>query len=489
LADDNKSPNLKLVVADAEGALSQATKPAPKNKAKHEGHLEKLNSRFAVILNVGGQCLIADLAQGADDKAPMTLMSFTTFRQRYQNQYISVQSKDGTRNKQVGAWWLGQPGRRTYEGLVLEPTKSEEITFHDRKYLNLWQGWGVEPKSGDWSLMRRHIEEVLANGDPKAAEYIERYAAWCVQHPNEPAEVALVFRGLKGTGKGTFGNAMAKIFGRHGKRISDPKHLTGNFNAHLRDTILLFADEIRWSAKREDEGIMQTLITEPTIFIEQKQIDAYEWPNRLHIIMATNAEWAVPATGDERRYQVNEVSSKYAKGRSPEAEREAYFGPLRNELANGGLGAMLHDLLRMELGDWHPRRVYETEELRRQKQHSLKPIEEFYVTLLENGFIPKSEVGHPNVVLTKDLLAETQRQWSLRDLTATALGLFLREQGCIKYRQAGANGWQFRRLSEARVAWEKRFGGWPWHEPGLVEWVVDPALIIKALDEAAKGLR
>jgi hypothetical protein len=39
--------------------------------------------------------------------------------------------------------------------------------------------------------------------------------AWTVQHPAEQAEVALVFLGEIGTGKGTLGKAMCRIFGQH----------------------------------------------------------------------------------------------------------------------------------------------------------------------------------------------------------------------------------------------------------------------------------
>ena len=69
--------------------------------------------------------------------------------------------------------------------------------------LNLWQGWGVEAKPGDWGLIRKHIEEVLAGGNEEFAEYIVRWIAWSIQNPAAPAEAALVLIGEKGAGKGT----------------------------------------------------------------------------------------------------------------------------------------------------------------------------------------------------------------------------------------------------------------------------------------------
>ena len=163
-------------------------------------------------------------------------------------------------------------------------------------FLNLWRGWGVNPRPGYWSLMRRHIEEILAGGDPPAAQYILRYAAWCVRNPDERAEVALVFRGDKGCGKGTFADALKRCFGQHGLHISSSDHLVGQFNAHFRDCMLLFADEAFWAGDRKGESALKRMVTEPTLFIEQKGIDAYEWKNRLKVIMAGNDEWVVPAS-------------------------------------------------------------------------------------------------------------------------------------------------------------------------------------------------
>ena len=59
--------------------------------------------------------------------------------------------------------------------------------------------------------MRQHIEEVLASGNADHATYIINWIAWAVQNPADRAEVALVFRGKKGTGKGTLGNTLVII--------------------------------------------------------------------------------------------------------------------------------------------------------------------------------------------------------------------------------------------------------------------------------------
>ena len=96
--------------------------------------------------------------------------------------------------------------------------------------LNLWRGFAVVPRKGNWRLLLAHIKRVLAAGDPKAAEYILRWIAWTLQNPGRPAEAVLVFQGGEGAGKGR-ARVLLKIFGLHGLTISDPKLLVGDFMA------------------------------------------------------------------------------------------------------------------------------------------------------------------------------------------------------------------------------------------------------------------
>jgi hypothetical protein len=49
---------------------------------------------------------------------------------------------------------------------------------------------------------------------------------------------------------------------------------------------------------------------------------------------------------------------------------------------------MLHDMLRWDLGSWHPREGYEGEGLRRQKERSLSPLAEWFVAVLQEGVLP-----------------------------------------------------------------------------------------------------
>ena len=221
--------------------------------------------------------------------------------------------------------------------------------------------------------MRAHIREVLAAGDAEADTYIVNFLAWTVQHPERPAEAALVLKGGRGTGKGTLGNALRIIFGQHAIHISSPGHLAGHFNAHLRDCCFLFADEAFWPGDKKAEGNLKRLVTEPTLAVEAKFKDVVMVTNMLHVVMAANEDWAVPAGEHERRFGVFSVSEH-------KRQDQSWFAPLYEQLRNGGYEAMLYDLLRVELGDWHPRDIPRTAALQDQQRHSLNPLDAWVVS-------------------------------------------------------------------------------------------------------------
>jgi Family of unknown function (DUF5906) len=457
-----------FALAQEYGFTAKAEPAAEPDDPPHlKSQIEDINERHFVIRNIGGKCLIGEMVPNRAGSGQMlSLQSIEAFRAWYDNRYVTV--LDHKRNEKrlpLGTYWMGHSKRRGYEGVDLVPDAPQELP--DGK-LNLWRGFGVEPKKGDWSLLHEHVYKVLADGDVKAAEYIFRWVAWSFQHPGVRAEVALVTQGGKGSGKGVFLRAVARCFGEHGMQITNQEHLVGRFNGHLRHCLFLFADEAFWAGDKRSESVLKGLITEPTLTIELKGIDAVQWPNRLHVAMAANADWVVPASAGERRYAVFKCADTYVRGHGNEEVSKAYFKALHQELDNGGLEAMLYDLLHWDLGDWHPRQIYETGALRQQKAQSLLPLAEWFVLLLEDGKLPGcSFIDDRKDFATTRALVEnaTQRVPRRRHyLSEKAMGDFLKKQGCTsgKSQDRAARGWNFPPLSQMRAAWSRQYGGWDW---------------------------
>jgi hypothetical protein len=381
--------------------------------------LEDLNEKFFVIEEAGRHFVASEWFDPARRRRTLKRFTFAEFKARYLGQ--TVQNHEG-KHIQLAASWLAWRNRRQYlGGVVFAPTGSVPA---DDVY-NLWSGWPIEPKPGDWTIIREHIRDVLCAGSDELNAYFVGWLRRLVQQPDQPGEVVPVFRGAQGAGKSVIGNAVKRVFGQHAMAVASPRAVTGQFNAHLRDLVLLVANEAVFAGDRATISALKALITDPTIFIEQKGIDAIEVPNFLHIIMTTNAEWAVPVAIDDRRFAVFDVSSSRVGDR-------AYFRELHAAVDDDTvIAAMLHDLLAEPLGDFQVRDIPATSARRDQMLHSLEGPEAWICDVLARGGLGLNTWSEwPEWAPTQQLI-ESHEAWAragrFRHAThGVVLGKFLR---------------------------------------------------------------
>jgi hypothetical protein len=423
-----------------------------------------LNQKHSVIGNYGGKCMVLSWERWEINEGVMipTFQTFGDFQNRYKNRYVQKQTDEGVKNISAGNFWLAAPDRVTYDKAVFEPGEPEVLSGNR---LNLWRGFAVEPRKGSWRLLRRHIYLVLGGGDWKAGRYIIRWLAWMLQNPGRPAEAVLAFQGDEGAGKGTLARVMLQIFGSASLPISDPNMLAGQFSGHLHHCVFLFVDEAFWAGDVRAEGRLKSLITEPTITIRPMYVQGFQVRNMLHIMMSSNNDWVVPAGHGARRYAVFKVGDERLCD-------FAYFDALNREINGGGTEAMLYDLLRLDLGDWHPKRIYVTTALTEQKGHSLRGLDAWIESLLQEGALPKPVLNYPNRCLSEDLLAAAKQfdRYTNKSAIAGKLKKVLGEARMKDFNNKVARGWIFPPLDECRQTWERRNGGtWRWHR-NVDEW-------------------
>jgi len=378
----------------------------------------------------------------------------------------TVEVEDG-KQRALGSWWVKHPRRRRYDGVVFDPAPNRT---HTTLY-NLWRGWAVEPKAGDWSLLKRLLKDVLCRGDEDSFDYVLRWAAFMVQKPEVPAEVALVFKGSKGAGKGTFARALKSLAGMHGKQVAQSEHFVGRFNEHLMDCIMLFVDEGYWAGDPKAAGALKNLITEPVLSFEPKGRPIVSGPNMLHVVIASNEDWIVPASTDERRFAVFEADTE-ARRRLP----SGFFDALNAQMANGGLAAMLHELQNLELAGWHPRAaIPNTQALTEQKVQAFRrdPLSFWWFRTLETGawdlkaregdwlvnFVDVDSVGKEQMLVEIGSIAKGMNRPG--QFSKKAVAQFLKAVGVEvdAKNKKGMRVWRIPRLAEARAAFEAYVGG------------------------------
>ncbi len=340
-------------------------------------YLRDMNEKHAVIGNLGGKCrVIEEVYDESARRQQLTKQSFADCCNRYMNVLVEAGTKqDGTPvYKPLGKWWLEHPLRRQYDRLAFSPGKNLGPDVY-----NLWRGFAVEPAAGDCTLFLEHCRDVICGGDEDYYRYLLGWLARAVQSPDRPGETAVVLRGRQGTGKTLFAELFGELFGRHYLAVTDAKHLTGSFNAHLRDCVVLFGDEAFNVGDRGHEQKLKTLVTSSLLTYEAKGVDSEAGPNYVHLIAASNAEWVVPADLDDRRFFVLDVSAHRA------GDRQYFAALVRETRREGGAAALLKFLLEYDLSGFEVRDVPKTGALRDQQRFSAEPHVEAFMRCLETG--------------------------------------------------------------------------------------------------------
>jgi hypothetical protein len=336
--------------------------------------IEELNADHFVSRENGKTCVFREKRDDERGRQWQERMGTKDIVDFYRNRRIDISTTAKPKLIGLGDFWLNHPNRRQYDDVVFAPNRETPGSY------NLWRGFSVEPKQGDWSKMQHLTKEVICAGDDESYQYVLGWMASAIQHPDRPGEVAIVMQGIRGAGKGTFTHLLGRLFGQHYLQVTQARHLVGNFNAHLRDCILLFVDEALWAGDRQGENVLKALVTEPMVQIEPKGINSFSVPNYLHIMVSSNEDWVIPAGARERRYCVLQVSDIHAQDKP-------YFAAIRAEMDNGGFAAMLYDLQNMDLSKFNVREVPYTAGLKEQMLHSLSPERRWWFEELQSGQI------------------------------------------------------------------------------------------------------
>jgi hypothetical protein len=360
-------------------------------------------------------------------------------------------------------FWIHHRDRRTYAAIGMWPDGEAPSDAY-----NLWRGFSVEPKPGDCALYLDHWREVICAGNEDHYRWAVAWMAHAVQHRAEKPGTAIVMRGGEGVGKGTAAQGFGRLFGQHFVHVTSTRMVTGNFNAHLKDALVLFADEAVFAGDPAQRGALYGLITEDTLMIEPKFVDAIPIRNYTRILMASNNDWVVPAGRDARRFFVLDVADT-------RRQDHRYFKAINRQLEHGGYAALLDYLLHYDYAGVNLREPPLTEALLENKIHSLSPVEKFWFDVLLRGTLAAPEAGWTGWIAKTSLhtqfIEHAQRAGNARHRgSETELGMALHKlvPTLLNERRTIANvrrtGWKFPALADCRAAFEKHLKqpiAWP----------------------------
>lgn len=155
------------------------------------------------------------------------------------------------------------------------------------------------------------------------------------------------------------------------------------------------------------------MITDPVLPIEGKYQNVVNVANMLHVGMASNADWVIPASHDERRYFAQDVSDEHRGDKK-------YFDAIGAQMDSGGLAAMIYGLLHRDISAFDVGAIPNTDALVTQKKLSLDTLDRWLISVLERGFVWRTRHGLDEFFEWEDfcateLLDRSHQQWCVEN--------------------------------------------------------------------------
>jgi hypothetical protein len=244
-----------------------------------------------------------------------------------------------------------------------------------------------------------HVFAVICNKNRELCGYVFDWIASILQEPRFKTEVVLVVKGGHGSGKNTFfTNIICKLLGEYAiENITDMNNILGTFNSIIEYKKLAVCNEAKSSddpmRKYLDNDRLRTVVTDPTIDINEKNQPQRIADNVLNLIIVSNNDCVNIADG-ERRLLPFTTNNEYAKPKIAdhteaeydeiESKREAYFDQLNDEIHGDDFYQTLFTyFMTRDVSKFRARKFPQTQERKDIIEDNKPPYELFIIDMLE----------------------------------------------------------------------------------------------------------
>jgi putative DNA primase/helicase len=318
--------------------------------------LTEMNTYYSHVI-VGGKHVVLSFIKDPLEAEQFQFESLADFPKRFFH-FDVLNVNDRGMNR--GIAWLKWSGKKMFtDGLAFYPDPAK----CPPNKVNLFRGYLMSPVPGDVEPYLTHVRDVICAGDEIVYKYLIQYFAHMLQKPDEKPSIAIVLKSVEGTGKGSLIEPLLQIQGQYAIHTNGADLITGRFNSVIANKVLIFADEVDLT-ETKCANKLKALISETSLQIERKCIDAGTVSSFSRFIFASNMDTVLKAGSRERRYLVLEPSPIYA-------QNQDYFNRYFSWLNNNGAAHLMHYLQNVDISDFNPRQAPVTRALIEEKLANL----------------------------------------------------------------------------------------------------------------------
>ena len=312
-------------------------------------------------------------------------------------------------NVVIPNFWVN-PLTLLYDQTAFTPNVTSPTT------LNYWTGHTISPiANNNYAIIDDYLLKVICNDDSASHWYLVRFLAHMLQFPEEKPGIVPVLIGGQGTGKGVFFQLLKAIWSKTTLLVSDVNAVVGQFNAALERHYVVCMDEALFSGDKKSLDRLKSIVTEPTIRIEEKYQPARSIDSLHRFFAATNHDQFAHVEKDERRFFFLRVSPAHKQDVD-------YFSRLCDSFSDGQtLEGFVAFLLSLDLAEFNIRERPKTTEYDSQRIKSLDKFERYWNEVLldsnfgaDDSFIQEDWEAE-SFISTKDLVRHYKKYYPKAD--------------------------------------------------------------------------
>lgn len=302
---------------------------------------------------------------------------------------------------------------RKVEKIVYRPGRG--VMLEKGNAVNIWRPSPIVPKEGDTSTWNEHLNYLFQ--DENDCNAVLNWMAWVYQNQARKPNHGLLLIGVQtGTGKSFIARVLEQLIGPDNTQRPKNTSLKGDFNAWAERCKLCIIEELMQIGRREVANELRDTITESTIEVNIKNVNAHKVENYAALMAITNHRDAMPMDDTERRWLVIETQAT--------RKENAYYKKLWPILESpDALAAIGYELKNRKLGDYDASYSPDTTAAREQMiELSRSDVEHF---LYENKKNPP--LSH-NITTINDIIGEMNQSMQRQARLQTTVQNFIRAQ-------------------------------------------------------------
>ena len=198
------------------------------------------------------------------------------------------------------------------DGVVYLPGKtSGRFASADGQMFNTYTPSPIEELAGDASPFLEFMQHLFPEEEDR--HEVLRWIATLIAKPDIKMHYGvLLISETQGVGKSTLGEKiLAPLVGHRNVSVPDERTICHSaFNSWAGQKRLAVVHEIYAGESRAVYDKLKSLITDTTVTIERKYMDAYETENWIHILACSNSKRALYLDPEDRRWLLPRVTDK-----------------------------------------------------------------------------------------------------------------------------------------------------------------------------------